>query len=175
MTTPDRNEALERSIALLAGDTPTPTSDEAALPLAWDGYCYSRSARAGETLDVFGEPIPPRPIGPGWYIGSLTLLRQGEHDQRGGICVDVTDHPDVNGEAITHYVCVEAHRRHLYRLDIAASDVRLAAPADISVIRRTITDAHNACLPKHRRLAVCDPGWLATTVIPMLHRFEADR
>lgn len=174
----NREEALERSLAVLNGDTPPPrpdVDDERTLPLTWDGFGYTRSSTIPTPTDAFGTPIPPKPIGPGWYIGSLTLLREGVHDERGGICVDVIDVPDVNGEPHRHYVCVETHRRHVYRLEIHEADIRVASPASIGGVRRTLADAHNACLPKNRALAVCAPGWLATTVIPALTTLQATR
>lgn len=161
----DAQEALAGAYAAVR-DEPAPDDVE----LQWDGvtWCLLPVGTPAPT-NVFGDPIPAKPIGAGWYIGSRSKRRLGSGDQRGGICIDLYTRPDEHtGERIDVYVCVETHLRHVYRLDITHADIRYGSPADPKTVKETIAAIHFACSPHHHNLLDCDGGWLLTSVLPVL-------
>lgn len=76
-------------------------------PLSWDGVGWTRRpVDQASTVDLFGNPLPVRDIGLGWWVTSRTLV-DADGYPRGGIVVDIlTDADPDTGELLTRWVCV---------------------------------------------------------------------
>lgn len=169
---------LDRSRAALGGGDSAAPSDplrgvNEALPapdddrdLWWDGSSWTRRApRPGETVpavDLFGEPIPGRPIDVGWSVFHRTHIDRGGYP-RSGLVFDVTDGDRSTGELATTYhlaslVASDAGGvRDVEHLVVVTGDVAEAHPPRRSHIAEVVTAcARLAARKKH----AARRGWL---------------
>lgn len=151
---------LDRAIANLAGGEAAPAeaataSDVAATggqgvcspslspggPLSWDGARWIR-AEVEPPVNVFGEPIDPKPIAAGWTVFSARDL-DTDGITRSGMVIDVETGADPEtGELAVRYVTAAytSAPAKIERLVISEDDVSEALPPRVVVVEQLRAD-----------------------------------
>lgn len=145
--------------------------------LVWDGAAWVRRGDGGAAervaVDVFDRPLPPRPIGPGWWVTSATGPSEfGGHPT--GLCVHVREDLDrTTGELRLVYECVEEARKRVFRLEVAHDDVLMATRATRSEVRRLAAHCHLVLGDRLRSHLLRAPRAWLVELLPALERLEA--